>query len=245
MGWGPHALAVHGQPDRGDRRAVLPRAGRGPLLRHREGARRRCTLLGGLVLLAVAAGDRRRRRCSSCSSCCTTSATCRRSGWPTRSRSTTFSDQEKQFPLIRVFGTIGWIVAGLVISFVLGAIRGGACRSGRRCPLYMAAVASLAARASISFTLPHTPPRAARRARLGRAASSGSTRFAQLGSRPFYVFIASSLLHLHPARRLLQLHPALPRRGGRREHRRDADARADVGEWSSCCSCRSSSCGSA
>src|SRR5438045_8427609 len=33
--------------------------------------------------------------------------------------------QEQQFPLIRVFGTVGWIVAGLFISFGLAKIIGG------------------------------------------------------------------------------------------------------------------------
>lgn len=101
------------------------------------------------------------------------------------------TDQEKQFPRIRVWGTIGWIVAGLFISFVLSRLVGGLAEE-TALPLYSAGVVSLLL-GVYSFTLPHTPPRAA-----GQPASAGSIlgldAFRQLGSRPFYVFILSSLL---------------------------------------------------
>lgn len=99
--------------------------------------------------------------------------------------------QEKQFPLIRVFGTIGWIVAGLFISFVLGRLVNGRPES-TALPLYSAAAASLLL-GVYSFTLPHTPPTGA-----GRAVSIrsivGLDALEQLGSRSFYIFILSSLL---------------------------------------------------
>lgn len=63
------------------------------------------------------------------------------------------TDQEKQFPLIRVFGTIGWIVANLVVSSALHAD-------------FTAVQFTVAGAAAIvlglySFSLPHTPPPAA------------------------------------------------------------------------------------
>ncbi|MBW3553422.1 MAG: MFS transporter [Gemmatimonadetes bacterium] len=100
-------------------------------------------------------------------------------------------DQEKQFPLIRVFGTIGWIVAGLVVSFVLVAFVGDVPER-TAAPLYMAAVASIAL-GLYSFTLPHTPPPGAGE-RVSVRSILGLDALKQLGSRSFYVFIASSLL---------------------------------------------------
>src|SRR6266498_2392300 len=74
--------------------------------------------------------------------------------------------QEQQFPLIRVFGTIGWIVAGLFISLLLGVC---------------------------AFTLPHTPP-PGKGQRVSLRSIAGLDAFAQIGDRPFYVFITTSLL---------------------------------------------------
>ncbi len=100
-------------------------------------------------------------------------------------------DQEKQFPLIRVFGTLGWIVAGLFISFGLGALTDGLPEE-TPLPLYTAAGASLVL-GLYSFTLPHTPPPAAGD-KVSVRSILGLDALRELGSRPFYVFLASSFL---------------------------------------------------
>jgi nucleoside transporter len=102
------------------------------------------------------------------------------------------ADQEKQFPRIRVWGTIGWIVAGLFISFVLGRFVAGVRPEQTALPLYSAAVASLLL-AAYSLALPHTPPPARGQAVSARSII-GLDAFQQLGSTPFYVFIISALL---------------------------------------------------
>jgi nucleoside transporter len=103
-------------------------------------------------------------------------------------------DQEKQFPRIRVFGTLGWIVAGLFVSFVLRQFLGGGDVQAERTawPLYTSGIASLVL-GVYSFTLPHTPPPAAGQPVSARSVL-GVDALKRLGSRPFYVFIASSLL---------------------------------------------------
>jgi nucleoside transporter len=102
------------------------------------------------------------------------------------------ADQEKQFPRIRVWGTIGWIIAGLFISYVLRAFVTGLAPEQTALPLYTAGVASLAL-AAFSLTLPHTPPPARGQVVSARSVI-GLDAFKQLGSRPFYVFIISALL---------------------------------------------------
>ncbi|NBW94172.1 MAG: MFS transporter, partial [Bacteroidetes bacterium] len=60
------------------------------------------------------------------------------------------TDQEKQFPLIRVFGTLGWIAAGVLVSLGLKAETSAV-------PFYVAGGASIVM-GLFSYTLPHTPP---------------------------------------------------------------------------------------
>jgi nucleoside transporter len=94
-------------------------------------------------------------------------------------------EQEKTFPRIRVFGTLGWIAANVLVSAVLGA-------DATPLPLYIAGVASILM-SVYSLTLPHTPPPAAGTRPTFRAIA-GLDALSKLSSRPFHIFIWSSLL---------------------------------------------------
>lgn len=98
---------------------------------------------------------------------------------------TNTTNQEKQFPLIRVFGTIGWIVAGLFISLVLDA-------DLQTTPFYVASAASVVL-GIYAFTLPHTPPPAAgTKPTLGQLI--GVDAIKMMRDKNFAVFMICSLL---------------------------------------------------
>ena len=93
-------------------------------------------------------------------------------------------DPQKEFPGIRVLGTVGWIVAGVVISALSAEPLALQFR--------LAAGASLAL-GLFAFTLPHTPP-----AKLGHAVSVrdvlGLDALQLMRSRSFAIFVLGSFL---------------------------------------------------
>jgi nucleoside transporter len=94
------------------------------------------------------------------------------------------SDPQKEFPGIRVLGTVGWIVAGVVISALSAEPLALQFR--------LAAGASLAL-GLFAFTLPHTPP-----AKLGHAVSVrdvlGLDALQLMKDRSFAIFVLGSFL---------------------------------------------------
>jgi nucleoside transporter len=94
--------------------------------------------------------------------------------------------KQEQFSYVRVFGTLGWIVSsGLVVGLWLQA-------EEQALSLYIAGGTSLGL-ALYSLTLPHTPPPAAgKEVRLQEIIGIDAVR--RLSSRPFWVFIAASIL---------------------------------------------------
>ena len=102
-------------------------------------------------------------------------------------------DPSKDFPFIRVWGTIGWILAGLLISFAFGwdsqeSIAAGLLKN----TFVMTAIAS-AVLGVFSFTLPKTPP-SAKGEKVAIKDILGFEALGLLKDRNFLVFFVSSVL---------------------------------------------------
>lgn len=94
------------------------------------------------------------------------------------------SDPGKMFPWVRVFGTVGWIIAGLMIT----ALK----IEGSEFTFQMAAIASLTL-GVFSFFLPETPPKGKV---AGSTASSalGTEAFVLFKDKPYLVFFIAAIL---------------------------------------------------
>src|SRR5262249_55938895 len=93
------------------------------------------------------------------------------------------SSPEKQFPGVRVLGTIGWIAAGLLIGFLKYEDQNTALR--------IAAVSS-AVLGLYCLSLPHTPPSGSGRARVSDIL--GLDALSMMKSWSFAVFVIGSFL---------------------------------------------------
>lgn len=93
------------------------------------------------------------------------------------------SDPGKQFPWIRVFGTVGWIIAGLLISY-LGIEKTSST-------FIMAATASALA-GLFSFTLPDTPPK--KDVATSASKALGAEAFVLFRNKTYLIFFIAAIL---------------------------------------------------
>ena len=102
-------------------------------------------------------------------------------------------DPAKDFPVVRVFGTIGWIVAGLIISLVFKWDSEANLAAGMLSNTFVMVGIASAILGVFSFTLPKTPPKGK-----GEKASIsdilGLDALKLLNDRNFLVFFISSVL---------------------------------------------------
>ena len=103
-------------------------------------------------------------------------------------------DPAREFGLLRVWGTIGWIVAGVAISYVFAwDSPASVARGALRNTFTMCGCASLLL-GLYSFTLPKTPPAGKGQARKRLRDILGADALGLLADRNFLIFFLASIL---------------------------------------------------
>src|SRR5690606_35459836 len=103
------------------------------------------------------------------------------------------TDPAKQFSFVRVFGTIGWIVAGSLISFLNWDSTESVAQGMLQNTFLMTAIAS-AVLGLYSFTLPKTPPKIDKDEKMSISNILGLDALSLLKDRNFLLFFIASVL---------------------------------------------------
>jgi len=103
-------------------------------------------------------------------------------------------DPAKDFSTIRVWGTIGWILAGLAISFLFSWDARAAIENGALRNTFLMAGGASAVLGIFSFFLPRTPPRVEKGEQVRISDVLGLEALGLLRDRNFLVFFLSSIL---------------------------------------------------
>ncbi len=102
-------------------------------------------------------------------------------------------DPAKEFSVIRVWGTIGWIAAGILISYLAWDSKLGMAEGNLKYTWLMASVVSVVL-GVFSFTLPHTPPQARTAGEFKLSEALGLDALSLLKHKNFAIFFISSIL---------------------------------------------------
>jgi nucleoside transporter len=104
------------------------------------------------------------------------------------------NDPEKEFSTIRIWGTLGWITAGLLISYFFHWDSKGSTDNGfLKNTFLMAGIASLVL-GLFSFLLPKTPPKASTGEKVKISEILGLDALKLLKDKNFLIFFISSIL---------------------------------------------------
>lgn len=103
-------------------------------------------------------------------------------------------DPAKEFSYIRVWGTIGWIVAGLGISYLFHWDAAEGIKNGLLQNTFLMTAIASAVLGVFSFALPKTPPKANKDEKITISDILGLDAIKLLNDRNFLVFFISSIL---------------------------------------------------